>query len=102
MKIINEKRGSGKTTKLVYMSCLTRKPIVVMNESHKRYVEDMAKQLSLDIPEPMTVNDIVNEKYRGVRFDGVLVDEFPFVFEEIMKRFGLEPDIVTGTIDKNN
>lgn len=62
MKIIYKQRGKGKTTQLLYSSDTTRIPILVGDEHQKKYIVDDAIQLGLNIPQPLSVNDVVNKR----------------------------------------
>ena len=70
MKGLFRKRGSGKTTALVYTSAITGYPIVVPTTINKRYVKDVARRAGVSIPEPI----VMSEDTRGRRIGGVLID----------------------------
>lgn len=56
MKIINRPRGTGKTTQLIYLSEVSRIPIVSRNPN---YIIDMAKKLGCDIPAPVSIEKFI-------------------------------------------
>lgn len=48
-----KKRGEGKTTALVYTSAVTGYPIIVTTRNRVKLIQDRAKQLNLEIPDPI-------------------------------------------------
>jgi hypothetical protein len=99
MKIFNLPRGYGKTTRMLYASEYNNAPILCSTDSRKRYVMDMAKSMQLNIPEPISVSDIVCNRIRDKRINNgnVLVDEMDDVLREIL-RFSIGYDMIGGTI----
>lgn len=74
MKVYNLKRGGGKTTRLLIISEYTGKPILCFNRAAKQFLTQKAKELHIDIPEPIAVEELHN--LRGVKFDKeYIVDE---------------------------
>ena len=53
MKIISKFRGQGKTTELIRLSAEKNIPILVLHQTNVYYIKEMARQLSLCIPEPV-------------------------------------------------
>lgn len=78
MKIIYKSRGEGKTTELVKMSASTGIPILCKNI---RYIIDIANELGLNIPEPITIKD-----YTPFSNEKILVDDAEYVLEHLIGR----------------
>lgn len=82
--IINLPRCGGKTTALVYASAVDKVPILCLNKQNKKYIEDLAKKLGLDIPEPLTCHteDIIN--LSNLDLEGILIDEADVVIPTLI------------------
>lgn len=78
-------RGTGKTYQLILKSAETNQPILVHNDILKKYVQEIANIHKIEIPTPISVGDILCDKYRDRHYDGVLVDEL----ETVMRQFVL-------------
>lgn len=99
MKIYNLKRGGGKSVRMLYASEYQNVPIVCMNSSHKEYLKRKAKELGLNIPEPITVEDIGDAR-TALNTTDVLVDEIPFVLQTLLNRYG-HYHVIGGTLTSN-
>lgn len=101
-KIISTRQG-GKTFKLLKISESTKYPIIVSDivEANKLY--KMAREHNIIIPEPISINQIINNWERGKRIDGVLIDDVDRVLETIIHN-KLSPyttiDTITINVDK--
>ncbi len=83
MKIFNLGRGKGKTTRLLYASEFNNAPIVCSFKTSKRFLVDKARQIGLEIPEPITVSELKN--LRGKRIaPRVLIDEAETVLQHLI------------------
>lgn len=82
MEVCNLPRGAGKTIYLIYRSHVTQYPIVCFSEEHKREVEYKANKMKIDIPEPITVDDLINNKIDKPK--NVLIDEALIVLKNIL------------------
>jgi hypothetical protein len=103
MKIINMGRGQGKTTRLLYASEFNDAPILCSNETQKRYLLYRARELNLDIPEPINVVDLFSNKIRGKRYDdGILVDDAEIVLQQMLYSLGLHGAIKAITLTDEN
>lgn len=100
-QIIVGERGSGKTTKLVYLSEERKVPIVVGNNSQKRLVEDMSKRLDVDIPTPVVVGS-VDDLYRLRGLKGCLVDEATSILENLLGPIEVEGLTLTADRRENS
>lgn len=79
-------RASGKTTLLIEESAKTGRPIIEPNTASARYVEEQAKEMGLNIPEPISATSWNGGYYRGSNFnriDGFLIDEVDSVLSNI-------------------
>lgn len=56
MVILNQERGTGKTCTLIKLSAKNNVPIAVPYDT--TYIKNKAKELNLQIPEPIKVNDL--------------------------------------------
>ena len=76
MKLIIKDRGMGKTTQLIHTSEITGYPIVASTEAIVNDIKKQAERIGCKIPEPMTVQELLQEKGTGRReYDNILVDE---------------------------
>lgn len=62
---------------------MTKYPIVCMNETHKRNVKYKAKQMNIEIPEPITGVELLDKKLDKTP-QTVLVDEALYVLSNIL------------------
>lgn len=62
MKIFNLARGQGKTMRILYASEFNDIPILCRTDASKSYIVDMAKKYNIDIPQPITIYDITQQK----------------------------------------
>lgn len=66
-------RGTGKSTQLVYTSAVTQYPIITQHRTSIIHLMDLANELGVVIPTPMTVDDY---KARGrIHENHILIDE---------------------------
>ena len=100
MKIFNLPRRAGKTTRMLYASEYHNAPILCGNEGMKYGITKMAHQLNIDIPEPITIHDIINHRVKTQGYRGVLVDEMDYVLQSILTPYGLDILSATITIEK--
>lgn len=76
-------RGAGKTTKLIQMSHDTWTYILVANPKRQGVVAKMARDLKIDIPYPVTVDDYLRCKFQGSYIRKILIDDA----DDILKAF---------------
>lgn len=89
MNILVGERGQGKTTHLIQMSAAGKGTIVTFSEQTAKSIKFMAKEMELDIPEPIGWDRFVRSK------DGWIG---PYLLDElgaVLRRLGIE----TATID---
>ncbi len=85
MKIYSAERGTGKTTALIKESAKTGAIIVAASYPMANYIMDLAKRLSLDIPEPITVTNYLKVLVHGGlnREQKYLVDELQMMLSQM-------------------
>ena len=96
MKIINLPRGQGKTTRLLYASEWQGIPILCGTYQQKRYLMDMAKELRLNIPEPIYVAEIL--KGSSTMDEDILIDEAHWVLQMLLKNMGMRGEVKAITL----
>lgn len=77
MILIKGERGTGKTTELVKISSHTGQRILCANSKRARLIEDTAKELGLDIPQPLAPG----ENTKGMERESILVDDIEDVLQ---------------------
>lgn len=71
--LVIKDRGTGKSTQLVYTSAVTQYPIITQHRTSIMHLMDLANELGVVIPTPMTVD---NYKARGrIHENHILIDE---------------------------
>ena len=100
MKIINLGRGTGKTTRLLYASEFQDVPILCATFENKKYLKLRAKELKLDIPEPITISELLNSETKNKSLNGrdVLVDEIHWVLQCLLMEINNGGRIIAATI----
>ena len=72
-RLLIKERATGKTTGLLYTSEATGYPIVVQCISRIKQIQNMADELNIIIPEPITIEDLKSKRCQ--RPENVLIDE---------------------------
>ena len=71
--LVIKDRGTGKSTQLVYTSAVTQYPIITQHRTSIIHLMDLANELGVVIPTPMTVEDY---KARGrIHENHILINE---------------------------
>lgn len=96
MKIINLGRQQGKTTRLLYASEFNDAPILCATYQQKRYLMDMAKELGLNIPEPIYVSEVFNGS--SAMDKDILIDEAHWVLQMLLKNMGVRGEVKAITL----
>lgn len=86
MKIINYRRRSGKTMRLIYASEVTGYPIVTPNDQMAKNVKGMAQQLGCSIPEPIAA-DRPSTIMECKIAKGLLIDEAADLIERALEAY---------------
>lgn len=88
MNLIIKNRGSGKTTQLLYTSATTGKVIVAATNAACKYLKQMAKDLGVNIPEPISFYDFTNHKYdKNIIEDGILIDDLESILPKVLSDY---------------
>lgn len=100
MKIINLPRGYGKTIRLLYASEFNQTPILCTTLISKQYLVDMAKQLNLNIPEPIAASELTGDGVRKTSTldQDILVDEAPMVLQALLSSLGMRGEVKAITL----
>ena len=80
--IIGGKRYCGKSTELIKISNINKTPIVVKDRTRARFLKELAKEMKLDIPEPLIYYE--KEKFIGTR-NGILIDDLEDILQDIFR-----------------
>ena len=93
MKIYNQPRCSGKTTRLIRESAMKQIPILCTDITHVSFILESAKEMGLSIPKPISADYLMfedrDEYGKNVRpaqiseatKNGVLIDEALTIFK---------------------
>ena len=84
MKIVNMRRGQGKTTRLILYSSVNKVPIVCWSRQHCKIIKEMAEEMKLKIPEPIIAENQDIQPYGSIRYDKVIVDDLEFVLKKLI------------------
>lgn len=84
MELIHAERGKGKSTRLVIESYTKNMPIICAEEGHFILYKDIASDLGLRIPDPISINSYLI-RGNGKRYEGVLLDEVDLILEKILQ-----------------
>lgn len=99
MKIIARDRRKGKTTDLIKESALTGNYILVSNHTEAQVIFQLAHQMKLSIPLPVTIRELSLPKNQGtsIRRDGILVDNAERVLQQLL---GIKINTLTISINE--
>lgn len=95
--IIAGKRCSGKTYQALFYSHLKQVPILVMNMSQAKLLENQAKDLGLEIPKVIVLNS--EKSLYGLRNRKIIIDDAELFLKNMLTEYGLELDLATFTYD---
>lgn len=97
-KLIFGDRRSGKTTELIKESARTGAYIVVPTRNDARNVFGAAKEMGLNIPYPLTVNEMIYESPSSYIFQkGILIDDLEEVICHLFKYITIHAATVDRT-----
>lgn len=98
MKVICQPRQSGKTTKLIEM-CAQSKwcYIVVANRTRAKYVADLAKKMNVTIPFPITLDEGLNDGFKGTFIESILIDDADDLLQSLFYRVEVKAISVTDS-----
>lgn len=86
MEKIIRHRCTGKTTELIKLSAQHNIVIVCPNREMAQETQQMAKDMKLVIPTPLSVEEFMRGKTNGYRFKSILIDELGM---DAQKLFGV-------------
>lgn len=84
MRIIRKGRGEGKTTELIKISNKEWKYIVCVDHTRAEYIAYQASQLGLDIPFPITYNELPLNYTNNIK--SVLIDDMEELLAKLIKK----------------
>lgn len=91
MKTIVGARIAGKSTEAVKLAYDTGAAIICPTGFGKQHLfelcRDMFGKMAAERMAIYTVSDIINGKYRGRNFNGFVIDDGDFVFQELLSNF---------------
>lgn len=92
MRVFGDKRATGKTTKILHVSEFEHAVILCENEASKTCIQDKAERLHLNIPEPMTINDLLSHKHSSVTLNEckIIIDDLENVLHKLCETYGFE------------
>lgn len=96
MKILKINRGEGKTFHLIRLSAILDSPIVCASEQSKKHILFQAREMKLEIPEPIIVNRWNFEIVMKGRNTDLLIDDLELVLKGL---FG--SDVVVATTSES-
>lgn len=97
MKLYVSGRGSGKTMWAMMESARTGVPILAFNKKNKQNIVKMALNFGIDIPEPVTIEDL--NEFGKDKNEEVIVDEAQ---ELLQKMLGVKIIGLTMTDSEKN
>lgn len=84
MKTVIGTRQTGKTTKLIERSAETHYYIVVSTHREACRVRDMAMDMGLDIPLPLTYDEFLRGEYHPDGVGGLLIDNVDLLLKRLI------------------
>lgn len=96
MELIIKGRGKGKTTELIKRSAATQTYILTTNKQRARAVFLQAREMGLDIPYPVTIDEYFSTHgFTGSFIKSVYIDDADDVLKHIFCRVGIETITIT-------
>ena len=96
MKILRMDRGMGKTFHIIRLSAILDSPIICASEQSKKYILYKAREMRLEIPEPIVINkENFGIVMRG-RHTNLLIDDLELVLKGL---FG--NDVIVATTSES-
>lgn len=86
MKVIARGRRTGKTIEIIKESALTGNYILVRDHTEAQRLFQLAQEMKLSIPLPVTVSEISLGRIHGtsIKRDGILVDNAELVLQQMI------------------
>lgn len=83
MKLYINGRGSGKTMWAMMESARTGVPVLAFNGQHKKNITKMALDFGIEIPEPVTIEEL--NEFGKDKTEEVIVDEAQELLQRMLK-----------------
>ena len=85
MKVIKAPRGAGKSTEIIKLSAANDYPIVVSCSSKKENIRDLASRMGVHIKEIYTIQEVLDQRFRGKSNKPFLIDDCDEVLTSLLK-----------------
>ena len=89
MKILLSGMRCGKTTEAIKLSAKKFAYIVCMNMEEVDRVSRMARDMGLDIPQPITFFDLIQRRYYGEGIKGFIIDNADVLLQRLCENVPL-------------
>lgn len=86
LELIRQKRGYGKSVRIIKESAKTGYRIIVPTEYQKEYIMQKAHDMGYDIPEPYTEHEIVGRRI-ALKERNVLVDNVEYFISKALDNY---------------
>ena len=97
MELIIKGRGNGKTTELIKRSAATQTYILTVNKQRAHAVFWQAREMGLDIPYPVTIDEYFSTHgFTGSFIKSIYIDDADDVLKHIFCRVNVEAITITG------
>lgn len=83
-EVVGGKRVCGKTTHLIRKSFETQIPILCPTRTMARIIHNQSQEMGLNIPSPITLDDMSRSIVKGERIERVLIDEVQILLREML------------------
>lgn len=83
MKVIFDKRRTGKTSKLIELAAKSHGYIVCLNHDMAYHISSQAQEMKLDIHFPITLREFLNQRYQGGNIKSFLFDEAGMMLQSL-------------------
>ena len=91
-------RGSGITTALIREASENDYVIITSNHANRNFIQHQCEILGVKCPKVVTVDEVTNNKCRGLCFDRVekvVIDNADIVFHLLLSSYGIYASIAT-------
>ena len=88
-------RGSGITTALIREASENDYVIITSNHANRNFIQHQCEILGVKCPRVVTVDEVTKNKCRGLRFNGVVIDNADIVFHLLLSSYGIYASIAT-------
>jgi hypothetical protein len=82
MKKLILNKGEGKTIRAIKESANTRYPIVCVSSAQCKSIQEIARKMSYNIPEPLNFKDYPNNTI-GRQINGFIIDDADLLLQEL-------------------